>query len=174
MTKRRVTLLQGMPIFGGINEAVLEYLLQFARVVERPAGSYFFREGEPGDSMFVLERGVVDIVKNWGVHTYLLRRLETGDCFGILTLMDLGPRSGSAIANKDCSAIEISSTNVLEIYRKDKDQFTMLQMNLSREVSRRLRDADTQLFKTLVAPVGAERDWMAADIYDIPAVDTPS
>jgi hypothetical protein len=61
-----------------------------------------------------------------------------------------------------------------EIYKKEREQFMLIQMNLAREVSRRLRDADTQLFKTLVEPGAAVRDWMAANRYDPPAIDTPT
>jgi CRP-like cAMP-binding protein len=174
MTATQLQLLQGMPIFGGINEDVLKYLLNFTRVVARPAGTYYFRENDLGDSMFLLERGEVDIVKRWKDQTYFLRKLGVGDCFGILTLLDLGPRSGSAIARQDCRAIEISTTNMFEIYKKDREQYTLMQMNLAREVSRRLRDSDTQLFKTLVEPDDAGRHWMAGNRYDFPAIDTPT
>lgn len=174
MTSTHLQLLQSMPIFGGVNEDILGYLLKFTRVVTRASGTYFFRENDLGDSMFVLEQGEVDIVKRWQDQTYFLRKLGVGDCFGILTLLDLGPRSGSAIARQDCIAIEISTTNMYEIYRKNKDQYTLMQMNLAREVSRRLRDADTQLFKSLVAPEAADRDWMSGNLYDTPAIDTPT
>ena len=36
---------------------------------------------------------------------------------------------------------------MLELYQHDLEQFTLLQMNLGREVSRRLREADERLFR---------------------------
>jgi CRP-like cAMP-binding protein len=163
-----------MPIFGGVNEDVLDDLLRYTRIVRLPRGSHYFHEEDPGDSMFVLEAGEVDIVKTWKDHTYFLRKIGPGDCFGILTLLDLGPRSGSAVARADCSAIEISTTNMYEIYKKAPDQYLLMQMNLGREVSRRLREADTQLFKTLVEPESAARHWIAGDMYDIEPIETPT
>lgn len=174
MHTSRIHLLQGMPIFGGVNEEVLDDLLQFTRIVNLPRGGYYFHESDPGDSMFVLEYGEVDIIKTWKDHTYFLRKLGVGDCFGILTLLDLGPRSGSAVARADCTAIEISTTNMYQIYKKAPDQYLLLQMNLGREVSRRLREADTQLFKTLVEPGAAARDWIAAGKYEIEPIETPT
>ena len=150
MVEKELSLLQSMPIFGGINEDSLRYLLSLASLVKAERDSYFFCEGDPGDSMFVLNSGAVSLTKSSDDQTYLLRKLAVGDCFGILTLLDLGPRSGSALARADSTAIEISSTHLYEIYNQDPEQYMLLQMNLAREVSRRLREADRQYFKTIL------------------------
>jgi CRP/FNR family transcriptional regulator, cyclic AMP receptor protein len=47
----------------------------------------------------------------------------------------------------DCRAIELSSNSLFRVYEKDLEQFTMIQMNMGREVSRRLREADERLFR---------------------------
>jgi CRP/FNR family cyclic AMP-dependent transcriptional regulator len=89
----RLALLQRMPIFGGIRADVLQFLLALCPIV--PEDKFFFREHDQADSMFVLQSGKVDVLKSWGRREYLLSTLKEGDCFGEMSLMDHGPRSGS-------------------------------------------------------------------------------
>lgn len=148
MQKERLKILQNMPIFGGIREDILEFILDTAEIVSVPAGQYFFCENERGSSMYVLEKGKISVIKSWKGRDYLLVELHEGDCFGEMSLIDLGPRTASVLALEDCSAIKLSNTNILRIYQKDLEQFTMIQMNMGREVSRRLRKMDEELFQT--------------------------
>ena len=139
-----------MPIFGGIKEDILDYILETAEIVSVPTGEYFFHENDAETSMFVLEQGSVAVTRSWKGREYLLTELHAGDCFGEMSLIDLGPRTASVIALEDCSAIKLLNTNILRIYRRDLEQFTMIQMNMGREVSRRLRKMDEDLFQTRV------------------------
>ena len=50
-------------------------------------------------------------------------------------------------ANGDCRALLLDSEGLLQLCEHDLEQFTLIQMNLGREVSRRLRDADEELFR---------------------------
>jgi CRP-like cAMP-binding protein len=61
--------------------------------------------------------------------------------------MDLGPRSASVRAVEDCTAIRVSAANLHQVYARDVQQFALIQMNMGREVCRRLRDADNRLFR---------------------------
>jgi CRP-like cAMP-binding protein len=150
MPESKLQLLQNMPIFGGLTEDTLKFLLDIAPLISVPKGHYFFHQGDEAVSMLVLESGRVAILKAWKGQDYLLRYLERGDCFGEMALMDFFPRSASALAVEDCTAIEISSQTLYELYEKDLEQFAIIQMNMGREVSRRLREADEQLFEANV------------------------
>ena len=154
MEKARLELLQRMPIFGGIGEDTLEFLLSLSAIIGVRGGDYFFRETDMGDSLFVLETGKVAVMKSWKGAEHLLRELGKGDCFGEMAVMDLFPRSASVLALENCTAIQISVANLYQIYEKDLEQFTMIQMNMGREVSRRLRKADEQIFRTEVESKG--------------------
>jgi len=147
-TQSRIELLQQMAVFGALRTDVLEFLLDQSRVLTVPSGSYFFREGETGDTMFVLESGRVEVLKQAAEgEWHVLRQFAAGDCFGEMALMDLAPRSASVRAIEDCSAIEIGASQLMSIYRKDIEQFVLLEMNMGRELSRRLRETDEQLFR---------------------------
>jgi CRP-like cAMP-binding protein len=145
MKRARVELLQRMPVFGGIREDILEFLVERCVPVSVAGGRFFFREDDPADSMFVLEYGKVAVLKTRDGKQRLLRFLESGDCFGEMALMDLHPRSASVLAVEECAAIEISAGHLQQVGERDLEQFALIQMNMGREVSRRLREADERL-----------------------------
>lgn len=146
MQEARIKLLQRMPIFGGIQSESLEYLLGFCPVVDVPKDNFFFREGEVGDALFVLEIGQAAVLKSWRGEDHLIQTLNVGDCFGEMAVMDHCQRSATVRAAEDCAAIRISSSDLYRLYGQDVKQFALIQMNMGREVSRRLRDADSRLF----------------------------
>ena len=146
MQEARIELLQRMPIFGGIRTEILQFLLALCPIVSVPANEFFFREHDQSDSMLVLEMGKVAVLKSWRGQDYLLQSLKEGDCFGEMALMDLCPRSASVRAVEDCIAIRISAANLYQVYARDLKQFALIQMNMGREVCRRLREANNRLF----------------------------
>jgi CRP/FNR family transcriptional regulator, cyclic AMP receptor protein len=154
MSASHVELLQGMPVFGAISEPSLHLLLDLSRLVEMPAGEFFFREGDPASSMFVLEAGRVALLKHWQGRDHLLHALAEGDCFGEMALMDLCPRSASVRADTDCRALEISAAALLALFERDAEQFALIQMNMGREVCRRLRATDEALFRARMGEPG--------------------
>ena len=141
----RIDLLQRMPVFGGVRADTLQFLLGLCPVVSVPTNGYFFHEHDQADSMFVLEAGKVAVLKSWRGQEHLLGILKEGDCFGEMAVMDLCPRSASVRAIEDCTAICLSAANLHQVYEQDLKQFALIQMNMGREVTRRLRKADNQL-----------------------------
>jgi CRP-like cAMP-binding protein len=135
-------MLQQTPLFGGIREDVLAFLLSVCRDVRVPKGEFFFREDEPGDSMYVLESGSVEVRKRAPHGELLLSRLGAGDCIGEMAMIDLAPRSASVLAVEDCGGFEIFAASLYQLYERDVEQFALIQMNMARELSRRLRISD--------------------------------
>jgi CRP-like cAMP-binding protein len=146
MHEAPIELLQRMPVFGGIRTEVLQFLVGLCPIVSAAANDYYFREGDIGDSMFVLEKGKAAVLKSAQGQDRSLKTLSEGDCFGEMAVMDHCPRSASVRAIEACAAIQISAAHLHQVYARDLKQFALIQMNMGREVCRRLREADNMLF----------------------------
>lgn len=142
-----IKLLQETPLFGGINDETVQYILDHSNKVHFKTDEYFFKEKEISDSMFLLISGSVNIVKFWKGRHHILNTLFAGECFGEMAIVEHNSRSASVYALEPCTALEISNKTLMELYEKDLKQFALLQMNLGREISRRLRSANDRLFQ---------------------------
>lgn len=143
----RIHLLQAMPFFGAISDNSVALILDLSETQQIASGEYFFHQDERGDSLYLLEEGRAVIFKESNNKEYILRYAEDGDCFGELALIDFTPRSASVRAEKDCTAIKIPATALHSLYQQDAEQFLIIQMNIGREVSRRLRASDERWFQ---------------------------
>jgi len=143
----RVRRLQETALFGATSDDTVAFLLAKAPWIAVDAGRWFFREGDRGASIYWLEQGRVAICMRRGDADVELRRLGPGDCFGEVALFDFGPRSASVLALEPCRALEITSGLLREVSRRDLEQFTVIAMNLGRELARRARTADHRLFE---------------------------
>jgi CRP-like cAMP-binding protein len=153
MDTRRIELLQRMPVFGALGAATLELLLAKARAVDVAPGEFFFREGDAARTVYVIESGRAVVTRQWQGREMELNRFGPGDCFGEMALMDLHPRSASVRALERCVALEFGHDEMLHLYQVDLEQFALLQMNLGRELCRRLRATDDLLFRAAMGEV---------------------
>lgn len=67
------------------------------------AGEVIFREGDAGDSMYVVIDGEVDVV----TANNLLETVTSGSVIGEMALIDQEPRSATATAKTDCRLVEV-------------------------------------------------------------------
>lgn len=142
-----ITLLQEQAIFGGLKRATIALILQQSPAQDFPAGHFLFREGDSADAMYVVESGTVAILKQADGQQYLLRTLSNGECLGEMALIDMQPRSASALCETDCSLIPIQLSTFRDIHEMDAEQYTLIQLNMAREISRRLRRYQEKMFQ---------------------------
>jgi CRP-like cAMP-binding protein len=64
-----------------------------------------------------------------------------------MALIDCKPRSATVRADTDGRVIRITAEQLGDLYGPKPEQYTLILMNLGREVCRRLRDADERLFR---------------------------
>lgn len=71
-------------------------------------GSYLFHEGEQGDRAFLVQSGMVEIVRNAGGEEKILGTITDGGIFGEMALIDDKPRMASARAAEATTVIVVS------------------------------------------------------------------
>ena len=150
MKKGLTTFLLFTPFFGGISKHIVERIISLSKHSTIAEGGLFFNENDQAQSMFVLLSGAVKVYKTYEGRQYPITDLHQGDCFGEMSIIDHCRRSATVVALEDCEILEIGVNSFAAIYEEDLKQYTMLQMNIGREVSRRLREANELLFKLKV------------------------
>ena len=80
-----------------------------------------FAEGEPGNELFIIQKGSVKICKVAGNNESLLAVLKEGDIFGEMALLEGKPRIASAVAYEDCKVITVNKEN-FELIIKSQPQ----------------------------------------------------
>ena len=84
-----------------------------------PAGEVLFRAGEPGDSMFIVESGSIELfVKDNVGQKIVLHTAKPGDFFGELSLIDGGSRTASACATEAASLVVLDREDLLQLFEK--------------------------------------------------------
>jgi len=111
-------------------------------------GQTVFAEGDPGDSMYFIVSGCIRIEKRaqaTGASHKILAVLEAGDYFGEMALLDLKPRSASAVAAGGASILRLSKAAFDEMQRKDSLAGMSVLFAMIRTSSERIRRLSAQV-----------------------------
>jgi len=85
-------------------------------------GETLFRAGEPGDAMFIVFTGKVDLfVKDKAGQKIVLHVAETGEFFGEVSLLDGGSRTASAQVSEAGVLYVLDREDLQELFRKRPD-----------------------------------------------------
>jgi glycine/D-amino acid oxidase-like deaminating enzyme/CRP-like cAMP-binding protein len=101
-------LLAGISAFSDFTAEELAEVFALAVRCDLPKGRLLFREGEPGDSCFILVKGQVDVSIKVRGERHLLAQLSPGAIFGQLSLIAGEPRSASCTIRRDAILAQLS------------------------------------------------------------------
>jgi signal transduction histidine kinase len=105
------------------------------------AGEEIFREADAGDGVYVVKEGLVEISVQVGENVrHVFSRVEAGDIFGEMAVIEDKPRSASAVARTETRAYFIPRNAMLGLVERSP----ALALALLREISHRLREFDRQ------------------------------
>lgn len=131
ITLEKILLLRQVPLFDQIPSPELARIAEITEEVVVPAGRTVFREGDFGDSLFVIADGRVKIT----IGERVLAALERAQYFGEMSILDGEPRSANAVADTDTLLLCISQKDFHGILQRHFDA----SLAVIRTLSRRLR-----------------------------------
>jgi CRP-like cAMP-binding protein len=127
-----------MPLFSGLPEEVLWAVAERLLLCHVPAREMVFEQGSPGDALYLIDSGQVEITSDERDGPSVLTRLGTDEVFGEMALLTGKPRSMSARA--------ATHANLWVLYRSDFDdlinRYPSISLALSRVLSERLAAMD--------------------------------
>jgi len=135
--------LRDIGLFGGLSDETLEKLASDLEVIQLQPGAVVFKEGDSGREMFVLLEGEIEVLK----HSKSLREtrvalLGPSDWFGEMSILDVMPRSATVRTLSPSRVLRITAHDLDALYRRDLRAYSLVVLNIAREMSRRLRVVD--------------------------------
>ena len=106
-------------------------------------GDFIFREGDQGNTAYVVESGVVELVKFTGEDYVTLSEITAGTLFGEMAIIDGSPRSASARAKEECMLNEITEAQLKAYMSRSPDT----SMDMMRRLASYARTANEKLNK---------------------------
>lgn len=157
-----ITFLKKIPILRDLNEEELGQFLKIARRVRFPKGQPILTEGQAGETMYIMEEGMVEISKtlvmikgqeNSRDRDKVLTKLSAEDhaIFGEVALFEQSKRTATVIALTDCLLLEISKANFLKLAEENPRIGYKITRNVAQLLCSRLRKADEDTVKLTTA-----------------------
>ncbi len=137
------TKLRQIGLFGALPDPLIEQLAGALSTIHVESGAILFREGDDGRDMYVVLSGEMEVLKRSqrGADARVAM-LGPGDWFGEMSIVDVQPRSATVRALAPSHLLRIGAADLDQLYRHDLRSYSIVVLNLARELSRRLRVAD--------------------------------
>jgi CRP/FNR family cyclic AMP-dependent transcriptional regulator len=118
MVASKADVLAEVPLFALLDEQERMALAERIDLVTAAKDSMLFQRGDPGDSLYVVQSGEVEIFfKNDTGDKIVLETARRGDFFGEISLLDGGPRTASARVTEDLEALVVDRGDLDELFR---------------------------------------------------------
>lgn len=147
-----VSLLAEISIFGGFSDQQRDNILHRVETGSFKRGANIFEAGDEPTHIYFVKSGLVGLFisdKNFKIEK---KRLGKGECFGHVALISVNKHNLSAVAVVDSEIMVFSKELLHQLRREDSDLFSLLMLNIARELARRLQFTDELLLKAIHGP----------------------
>jgi CRP-like cAMP-binding protein len=116
VAKRWRGALAQVPLFSGLAPRYLRRIGDLTEEQRYMEGARVVREGDVGDTFYVILEGQAKVVSGSG---RVVNRLRPGDFFGEISLLDGGPRTASVVAETELTMLALTRKDFLRVIQQD-------------------------------------------------------
>jgi CRP/FNR family cyclic AMP-dependent transcriptional regulator len=147
-------------LFQDLEEDEVQQVLNRTSLRKFPAGAVIVNEGEPGDSLFIMQAGEVEITKQLTLvldedtpkeRVMIRLKAENGVYFGEMALLENETRSATVTALTDCSLLELHRKDFLDLVGQHPPMGVKMLLRLAEILSRHLRKTNQDVVKLTTA-----------------------
>ncbi len=133
----KIVHLKGIQIFEGLSVSELAAIASVMEEVVYPTGKDVIKEGEQGETMFMIINGEVSVIKaKEGGDELELARIRAGDYFGEMALFEDQVRSATIRTEEETGVLVLHKREFTEIVR----EYPQIALHICRVLSGRLRE----------------------------------
>jgi signal transduction histidine kinase len=107
--------LRQTPLFSGLDDYALERLIAMSREFTLKPGEYLIREGEMGDSMYIILDGKLQVRKQAGDGEIVVAERGSGEVLGEMSVLDQAPRFASVLALEPTRVLQIDQETFMAL-----------------------------------------------------------
>jgi serine phosphatase RsbU (regulator of sigma subunit) len=164
-----VKILHQVPLFSSLDTQLLGALTPLFEEETYAAKEKILREGEFGDSMFIIVNGLVNVTKyNQEGDEIFITQLKKGSYFGEVALIDNQPRSANVNAEETTEVLRLKKSVFEKMLVEDKTFAINFYRNCLNETLTRMRETATNLTssKSVLYQKSTKLDQLHADLSD--------
>jgi CRP-like cAMP-binding protein len=135
-------ILKRVTIFSGFADNHIRELCGRCALIQACTGDILLEENTPATEIFILLKGKLTIVLNLKEEPLEVVEFGSGSCVGEASVIGIQMHSASAVVMEDATMLVLSRQVLMDLFESDKSLFSLLILNIARELARRLHRTD--------------------------------
>ncbi len=138
-------IIKNVTIFSGLSDSEARTICESCSVLLAKVGEIILQEATPATEIFIILNGKVTVVLGLKDDPMVLTEFGPGNCIGEASVIGIQEHSASAVVTETATLLVLSRQVLMNIFETDKSLFSMLILNIAREIARRLHHTDEVL-----------------------------
>lgn len=140
-----ISIIRLISIFAALPKEHLLHIIAICDERIAPTGTVLYEEGKPASDIFIILSGKVKLIKNYTNEPLEIIELDQGHSLGEASVIGIQDHSSTAITTDETKLLILSRKVLIELQQEDCQFFSILLLNIARELARRVNQYSNML-----------------------------